>query len=166
MHILEAPPSDIGFQVVEAKAEDAQQMASLFRRVWREFEDRLPAGLLDARRPTTEEVKEWIEQDPFFIVKIAGRVVGIVGCSLEGDSCQLKRMVVDSQYRRQGIGSALTKRVIEYAKQHQARKVWLDTLPVLKEAIAMYRKHGFVSSGYLRGALWGADVELYELVLP
>ncbi len=141
-------------------------MASLFRRVWSEFEDRLPPGLLDARRPTTEEVKEWIKQDPFFIVKISGEVVGVVGCSLEDDSCQLKRMVVDPRYRRRGIGSALTKRVIDYAKHHRARKVWLDTLPVLTEAIAMYRKHGFVSSGYLRGALWGADAELYEFVLP
>ena len=140
-------------------------MASLFRRVWREFEDRLPAGLLDARRPTTKEVKEWIAQDPFFVVKISGKVVGIVGCSLDDDSCQLKRMVVDPRYRRRGIGSALTKRVIEYAKHHRVRKVWLDTVPVLTEAIAMYRKHGFVNIGYLRGYLLGADVALFELVL-
>ena len=151
---------------MEARAEDARQIASLYSRVWREYEGKLPAELLAARRPSTDEVEEWLERDTFFIVKISGFVVGVVGCSLAHGACLLKRMVVDPRYRGRGIGSVLTKRVIVFARHHQARKVWLDTIPVLAETVALYRRHGFVRCGCLRKHYWGADAELYELVLP
>ncbi len=36
---------------------------------------------------------------------------------------QQLRMVVDSRHRCQGIGSALTKRVIDFEERNKARKV-------------------------------------------
>ncbi len=160
-----ASSSDARFQVVEAQAEDAPGISSLYRRVWREYEGELPAELLAARQPSSDLVKEWLKRDTFFIVKIGDRVVGVVGCSLAHGTCLLKRMVVNPRYRRRGLGTALTKHIIAYASSNNARKVWLDTLPKLTAAVALYRKHGFVKCGRLRKHYWGEDVELYELIL-
>jgi RimJ/RimL family protein N-acetyltransferase len=77
----------------------------------------------------------------------------------------LKHMVVDERYQRRGVATALTRQVIDFARTHNATKVWLDTVPIFSEAISLYQKLGFRKAGTLRQHFWGADVELYELIL-
>jgi len=48
----------------------------------------------------------------------------------------------------------LTKKAISYGKENGAVKVWLDTTPTLKEAMAPYEK-----------TLLGEDIYLYERML-
>jgi ribosomal protein S18 acetylase RimI-like enzyme len=73
-------------------------------------------------------------------------------------------MAVDEKFRKQGIGTALTKKVIEYAKEKNASKVWLDTTPRLTEAISLYKKMGFKECGYFRKHYWGEDIKFFELL--
>ena len=108
---------------------------------------------------------ERLQSDPHFIAKVSDQIVGVVGCSIDHGACLLKHMVVDQHFRRQGIGKALTERVISYARAHNANKVWLDTLPILIEAKSLYTKMGFTKSGLFKRHFWGADIEFHELLL-
>jgi len=153
------------YQIEQARRRDAVEISSLYKRVWDEYRGKFPDELVKARQPTTERMKEWMRQDAYFVAREGSRIVGVVGCSLVHGTCLLMHMVVDRGHRKRGIGSALTKKAIEYAKENRAVKVWLDTAPRLREAMSLYEKFGFVRCGHLRKHYWGEDVYLYELML-
>ena len=153
------------FRIFQAKQEDTVGIASLYRQVLDDYRDLLPEELVASRQPSPTEVENRLKRYTHFVAKIRNQIIGVVGCSLVHGTCMLKHMVVDQNYQRQGVGTALTRYVIEFARKHNATKVWLDTVPVFSGAISLYRKLGFQKSGTLRQHFWGADVELYELIL-
>lgn len=154
---------DGNFHRIElARESDAAEIAALYKKVWNEYKGKFPHELVRARQPSVEQMKEWMRQDAYFVAKIGSQIVGVMGCSLKHGTCLLMHMVVDRRYRKRGIGSALTKKAISYGKENGAVKVWLDTTPSLKEAMALYEKNGFIRCGHLRKHYWGEDIYLYE----
>jgi GNAT superfamily N-acetyltransferase len=72
----------------------------------------------------------------------------LAGCvalhKLEADVCEMKRLYLRSQFRGKGRGRALAERIIAEARQIGYRRMRLDTVePVMKDAVAMYRRLGF-----------------------
>lgn len=60
--------------------------------------------------------------------------------------CEMKRLYVRPQYRRQGIGDELIKVLLEEAVKKGYKKMVLDTLERLQPAIKLYSKYGFVNT--------------------
>jgi len=72
------------------------------------------------------------------------RVVGCVALRpIDNESGELKRLYVVPEMRGQGIARALTRKVINDARSIGYRRLLLDTLPFLTEAIALYESEGF-----------------------
>lgn len=72
----------------------------------------------------------------------------IAGCAalhkLSDDICEMKRLYVRPQFRGMKLGRALADRVIAEARLIGYAHMRLDTVePVMKDAVAMYRKLGF-----------------------
>ncbi len=72
----------------------------------------------------------------------------VAGCialhKLEADICEMKRLYVRPQFRGKGLGRILIDRIIAEARQIGYQHMRLDTVePVMKDAVAMYRKIGF-----------------------
>jgi putative acetyltransferase len=72
----------------------------------------------------------------------------LAGCvslhKLEAETCEMKRLYLRPQFRGRGLGRVLAERIIDEARQIGYRHMRLDTVePVMKDAVAMYRKLGF-----------------------
>lgn len=73
-----------------------------------------------------------------------GEVVGT--CALlrhRGDLWELAKMAVAAPVRGQGLGRRLAEAAIDEARRRGARTLFLETSPVLKPALALYRSLGF-----------------------
>ena len=65
------------------------------------------------------------------------------GRRLDGERCEMKRLYVQPQYRGRGLARQLIRRITEDARQIGYRCMLLDTLPVLEDAVRLYRQLGF-----------------------
>jgi putative acetyltransferase len=74
-----------------------------------------------------------------------GQLAGCVALhKLEAEICEMKRLYLRPQLRGKGLGRAMTNRIIAEARQIGYRRMRLDTVePIMKDAVAMYRKIGF-----------------------
>jgi putative acetyltransferase len=72
----------------------------------------------------------------------------LAGCGalhrLTADVCEMKRLYLRPQLRGKGIGQTIAERLIGEARSIGYKRMRLDTVgPVMKDAVAMYRKLGF-----------------------
>jgi GNAT superfamily N-acetyltransferase len=61
-------------------------------------------------------------------------------------------MLVRATRRREGVGDALVRACVAWARGRGAREVVLHVFPHNDAAIALYRKHGFEDRAFLRAA--------------
>jgi putative acetyltransferase len=70
--------------------------------------------------------------------------VGCVGLrKLEDGTCEMKRLYIRPNLRREGAGRALVEAVIPEARTMGYSKMRLDTLPIMLEAQTLYKGLGF-----------------------
>lgn len=79
------------------------------------------------------------------LVEYEGQLAACVALHKLDDSiCEMKRLYLRPQFRGKGLGRVLAERIIAEARHIGYQRMRLDTVePVMKDAVAIYRKLGF-----------------------
>jgi len=79
------------------------------------------------------------------LTEYEGDLAGCVALhKLDTDICEMKRLYLRPQFRGKGMGRVVAERIIAEARQIGYQRMRLDTVePVMKDAVAMYRRLGF-----------------------
>ena len=89
---------------------------------------------------------------------VDGDAAGCVGLrKMAPGVCEIRRLYVRPQFRGKRLGRELAEAIIAQAREAGYRTARLGTLPVMKEAIALYQSLGFAQvAPYKANALDGA----------
>lgn len=110
-------------------------------------------ALLELSGLPVEGVAEHL--DAFWVARADGALVGCVGLEQYGESALLRSLAVAPSWRKQGLGRALTGRVLDDARQRRLKRVFL-----LTETAAGF----FAEAGFERIARGDADAAVQESV--
>ena len=95
------------------------------------------AFLREARTPSS-----------FYVVAVLGEeVVGFAGMQQVLDEGYINNVAVRSQFRKNGVASALLDVFIRFAQAHELAFLTLEVRASNEAAIALYKKHGFEEVG-------------------
>lgn len=81
----------------------------------------------------------------FFVAELDNKIVGSVGVKSDTrDSALLRRLFVDENYRRKGLGSELLQNAITFCKENHYKDMVFRATDRMKNAMKLCKKMGFV----------------------
>ncbi|MFH1448759.1 MAG: GNAT family N-acetyltransferase [Candidatus Micrarchaeota archaeon] len=79
----------------------------------------------------------------FFVAELKGKVVGFVDIRLWKTSALISGIATDSKTRGKGIGTALIRRSIDFARKKGKFEIELKVIVQNIRAVSFYKKEGF-----------------------
>ncbi|MFT3675587.1 MAG: GNAT family N-acetyltransferase [Chitinophagaceae bacterium] len=117
--------------------------------------------------PTTDHLYELFREprSGYFVAEQDGQLLGGAGifptAGLPADTCELVKMYLAPAARGKGLGRRLVDYSMEQARSLGFAQVYLETMPELQQALAMYARLGFQyidhpmgNSGHTGCSLW------------
>jgi putative acetyltransferase len=136
------------------RREDNAVLSSIVKNTLAEFGANHPGTVY--YDPSTDELFE-VFQTPrsvYFVAELDGEVIGGGGIyptdGLPADTCELVKMYLLPKGRGLGLGRTLIEKCITAAAENGFKKIYLETMPELKQALKVYAKFGFE---YLKGPM-------------
>lgn len=134
--------------VVTAESPRQEAVIALITALDAYLRDRYPEDachLLDIESLAAPDVR-------FFVARIGGHPVGCAALRIDPEGYgEVKRMYVSPTQRGKGIGARLLDRLTEQARAEGLTAMLLETGVHQPEAVALYRKAGFITRGPYAG---------------
>lgn len=144
---------------------DNARLAGIIRTALEEFGANKPGTVYFD--PTTDALFELFQtpRSRYFVAEQDGNLLGGGGifptAGLPADTCELVKMYLRPEARGLGLGRTLIEQSLEAAKEEGFKKVYLETMPELKNALVAYERLGFIyldgpmgDSGHFGCGLW------------
>jgi RimJ/RimL family protein N-acetyltransferase len=98
------------------------------------------------------------------VAEADGQIVGLIHVEASRHGFGEFGMLVDSDWRGRGVGSALVRAAIGWARDQGLHKLSLEVFAHNTAAITLYRKCGFVEEGRRVGQYRRASGELWDSI--
>jgi len=109
----------------------------------------------------TELARAWART---WVARESDGVVGYILTWHVADELHVMNVATRADRRRRGVGSALMREAIAYARDKQVKHILLEVRRSNAAAIALYRVFGFFAMG-VRARYYPADEDAVEMVL-
>jgi RimJ/RimL family protein N-acetyltransferase len=155
------------FQVRRARPEDFDAVLRLFEAVAAERRYILTEPPIDHELRRTRFLETIRSDDAFvFVAETGGEVVGeLTAFRRTSTSPAMIGMAVLAPWRGRGVGTALMRACLAWARESGVHKLSLEVFPWNEAAIALYRKFGFVEEGRLRKQYRRQSGELWDVLV-
>ncbi len=144
---------DIHIRPIEER--DNAALAHIIRATLVEFGANHPGTVYyDAETDRLHSVFQAAPRSAYFVAEAGGTLLGGGGIyptpGLPDDTCELVKMYLLPQARGLGLGSSLINRCFDTAREKGFCRIYLETMPELKQALHTYARLGF---RYLNGPM-------------
>lgn len=79
----------------------------------------------------------------YFVAKIDNKIIGCIGYSILYDHIDISILITHINYLNKGVASALLKKLIQYSKENNIEKIFLEVRSSNHKAIKLYEKYNF-----------------------
>ena len=128
------------------RAGSPEQIAAI-RDLFTEYVQWLGINLCYQDYPTEFAELPWKYAPPrgdLLLALVGGQAAGCVALKpIDQETAEFKRFYVRPAFRGRGVGRALGKAIVDVARRLGYRRLWLDTLPSMEAAVAVYIALGF-----------------------
>lgn len=148
-------PVEESINIRTIRKEDNVQLAAIIRETLKEFGAAKPGTVY--YDPTTDDLFQLFSATSgsvYYVAETQGRILGGGGIfpspGLPQDTCELVKMYLLPEARGIGLGKKIIEACIAFADETGYKKIYIETMPELKQAMKTYEKFGFK---YLSGPL-------------
>ncbi|CAL8477316.1 GNAT family N-acetyltransferase [Caballeronia sp. S22] len=135
-------PSLIRFEIEDPTSVDAQWCIDQY---FAELNARFDGGFDPSLSLSADARELTAPQGALIVARLRGAAVGCVALKFHGTApAELKRMWVSADARGLGVGRRLLEEAERHARQSGAKLLRLETNKALAEAVALYRRSGYV----------------------
>lgn len=128
-------------------ADDNAAMAQIIRGSLKEFNANKPGTVYFDE--STDHLSDIFtaKGSAYYVIAIDNEIAGGAGFypteGLPENTCELVKMYLAKKFRGKGYGETLLKKCMEEAKKAGYQKMYLESMPELRNALSMYEKNGF-----------------------
>lgn len=79
------------------------------------------------------------------------------------ESLEIERIYIKNKFQKHGLGKYLLNKAMEIAMEHNKKKIWLGVWEKNENAIAFYKKMGFVRTG--AHSFYMGDEEQMDIIM-
>lgn len=126
---------------------DDSAIATIIRNSLLEFNAAKPGTVYFDQ--STDHLSELFKENrsAYFVIETGKEIAGGAGFfptkGLKENTCELVKMYVGNKFRGNGYGQTLLEKCFEEARKEGYKKMYLESMPELKNALSMYEKNGF-----------------------
>jgi len=131
----------------EIKPKDNLPIAKIIRSVI--IEMGMPKKGTAYEDTSLEDMYHFYQRDKaiYYVIEYQNSILGGAGISqlqgFEGKTCELQKMYFLPEARHKGLGSKLIEKCLQKAREMGYEQCYLETMPYMKAAKALYKKNGF-----------------------
>jgi putative acetyltransferase len=129
------------------KPGDDAELAIIVRSTLKEFGANKPGTVYFDE--TTDHLSQVfrVPGSVYYVADYKGEIIGGGGIfpspGLHGDTCELVKMYLLKKARGLGLGKLLIEKCIAFAREAGYKKIYIETMPELKQALKVYEKFNF-----------------------
>jgi diamine N-acetyltransferase len=159
-------------RILDASIGDAEEVSALAIKTYvhtfgAEFEPEELAYYLE-HTISVSRWREYLARDRILLVRIDGRAIAYVqfGPAKNAGEIEIRRLYVDADFQRRGIGTALLERALASPEVVAAPAVLIDVWDKNEGARRLYERFGFRHEGGLEPfVLKSGAIDGYDLIL-